>query len=119
MRFLSFIKTAEHQGPIPQGLEEAMGGFIEQSLKNGSLVQTGGLASTARGTRARLAGGKVTVTDGPFAEAKEVIGGYAMLEAASLEAAKQIMVDFLELHRRHWPGFEGECEVRPVEFLAP
>ena len=60
-----------------------------------------------------------TIADGPFAESKEVIGGYAMLEAPSLEAAKQIMVDFLELHRRHWPGFEAECEVRPVEFLAP
>ena len=119
MRFLSFIKTAENQGPIPQELEEAMGGFVEQSLKNGSLVQTGGLAPSAKGIRARLAGGKVTVTDGPFAEAKEVIGGYAMLEATSLESAKQIMVDFLELHRRHWPGFEAECEVRPVEFLAP
>src|SRR2546425_13111673 len=75
MRFLSFIKTAEHQGSIPKGLEEAMGGFIEKSLKNGSLVQTGGLAPSAQGTRARLAGGKVTVTDGPFTEAKEVIGG--------------------------------------------
>jgi len=119
MRFLSFVRCAENQGPIPPGLDQAMGRFIEQSLKNGSLVQTGGLTSIAQGSRARLAGGKLTVTDGPFTEGKEVIGGYAMLEAPSLDAAKKIMMDFLELHRTHWPAFEGECEVRQVEFLAP
>src|SRR2546425_3973260 len=107
MRFLSFIKTAENQGPIPQGLEEAMGGFIEQSLKNGSLVQTGGLAPSAKGTRARLAGGKVTVTDGPFAEAKEVIGGDAVLEGPPPPGGEENMGGFPGRPPPHPPGGAG------------
>src|SRR2546425_6269848 len=113
MRFLSFIKTAEHQGSIPKGLEEAMGGFIEKSLKNGSLVQTGGLAPSAQGTRARLAGGKVTVTDGPFTEAKEVIGGGAGPAGPPPRAAGRGLGGFLGLPPPPRPGGRGGREVRP------
>src|SRR2546422_6107453 len=109
MRFLSFIKTAEHQGSIPKGLEEAMGGFIEQSLKNGSLVQTGGLAPSAQGTRARLAGGKVTVTDGPFAEAKEVIGGDAVLGGPPPPGGERVIGGFPGVAPPPWPGVAGGC----------
>lgn len=62
----------------------------------------------------RLARGKVTVTDGPFSESKEVIGGWAILEAKSKAEAIRIATEFMELHRQHWPGFEGESEVRPM-----
>jgi hypothetical protein len=55
------------------------------------------------------------VIDGPFTEAKEVIGGYAMVEVASMEQALDVARQFMDLHRVHWPEFEGECEVRPVE----
>jgi hypothetical protein len=66
-------------------------------------------------TTVRVSKGEVLVTDGPFTESKEVVGGYALVEVASREEALQLARDFMELHRVHWPTFEGECEVRPVE----
>jgi len=104
MRFLSIVKAAENQGPPPQALLDAIAKLTADSLKDGSLVQTGGLGTTTTGARVRIAGGKLTVTDGPFAEAKEVVSGYAT---------------FMRLHQQHWPGWEGECEIRELCFLAP
>jgi hypothetical protein len=66
------------------------------------------------GVRIRLAGGRLTVTDGPFSETKEVIGGWAILKADTKEAAIRIATEFMELHRIHWPEFEGESELRPI-----
>jgi hypothetical protein len=119
MPFLSFIKSAENQGPPPQGLMTAMDKFVGDSLKNGSVIQTGGLGPSSAGFRIRMRGGKLTVIDGPFAEAKEVVGGYAVLAAATREQALADAQRFMELHVRHWPAWEGECEVREVVFLAP
>lgn len=119
MRFLSIVKAAEDQGPAPQALQDAMHHLITDSLANGSLVQTGGLGASARGFRIRTTGGKLLVTDGPYAESKEVIGGYAVLEWASREEAVEGALAFMRLHTEHWPSWEGECEVRPIEFLAP
>jgi len=69
---------------------------------------------SALGARVRLSGGKLTVTDGPFAEAKEVIGGYAVFQVSSKEEAIEQTVRFMELHKKHWPGWEGETEIRQV-----
>jgi hypothetical protein len=116
MKFLSFIRHPEshRQTPPPAALMEAMGEFIERSLKDGSLVDTGGLLPSKDGFRLRLANGKLTVTDGPFTESKEVIGDWAILSAATKADALKIASEFMELHRRHWPEFEGESEVRPM-----
>jgi hypothetical protein len=119
MRFLSMVKSAENQGPAPQALQDAMSRLIADSLQDGSLIQTGGLGASAAGFRVRSAKGKLTVVDGPFPEAKEVIGGYAVLEWASREKAVEGALAFMRLHSRHWPSWEGECEVRPITFLAP
>ncbi|PYO40677.1 MAG: hypothetical protein DMD33_16970 [Gemmatimonadetes bacterium] len=119
MRFLSIVKSAENQGPPPQALLDAIAKLTEDSLKDGSLVQTGGLGQTSTGTRVRLSRGKVTVTDGPFSEAKEVVGGYAVLQAPSRREAIEATRRFLQLHQEHWPGWEGECELRELVFLAP
>ena len=78
------------------------------------MVGNGGLAPTALGARVRLSGGHMTVIDGPFTEAKEVIGGYAQFELKSKEEAVQSAVEFMELHKKHWPGWEGETEVRQM-----
>ena len=83
MRYLGLVRTAENQGAPPPALNEAMGKFIDASLKDGSLVQTGGLGPTATGARIRQSGGRLRLTDGPFTETKEVVGGYAILEAPS------------------------------------
>jgi hypothetical protein len=93
---------------------EAMGKFIQSAMKAGTLVETGGLLPSKEGLLIRLANGKLTVTDGPFTESKEVIGGWAILKADSKAEAVRIATEFMELHRKHWPEFEGESEVRPM-----
>jgi hypothetical protein len=117
MKYLMLIKGSERyrSQPIPKGLEDAMGEFVAQGFKSGVLKDTAGLKGTAEGFRVRSSGGKLTVTDGPFTEAKEVIGGYALVEVTSPEEARRVAGDFMELHRVHWPAFEGECEARPLE----
>jgi hypothetical protein len=119
MRFLSIVKASENQGPAPQALQDAMAKLTADSLKNGSLVQSGGLGASSSGVRVRSVGGKLTVIDGPFSESKEVVGGYAVLEFKSREEAIEAAVAFMRLHQQHWPGWEGECEVRQLVFLAP
>src|SRR5262245_54207929 len=116
MRYMTFIRHSEsYRGsPPPRELMEAMEKFIEKSRKDGTLVDTGGLMPSKDGARLRLANGKITVTDGPFAETKEVIGGWAILNADSKAEAMRIATEFMELHRKHWPGFECESEVRPM-----
>jgi hypothetical protein len=116
MRYLTFIRHSEsyRAAPPPTALMEAMGKFVERSRRDGTLVDTGGLLPSKDGVRLRLANGKITVTDGPFSEAKEVIGGWAILEADSKADAVRVATEFMELHRKHWPGFEGEAEVRPM-----
>jgi len=108
------VKTAEGSGPPPKELMDAMGKLMEESTKTGEMIDTGGLAPTAASSRVRLTGGKISVIDGPFAEAKEVLGGYAFFELKSKEDAVERSSKFLELHRKHWPGWEGEIEIRQV-----
>ncbi len=117
MKYLMLIKHSEsyRSQPIPQGLLDAMGEFVAQGFKSGVLKDTAGLKSTADGFRVRSSGGKLKVTDGPFAESKEVVGGYALVEVQSKEDALNVARQFMELHRVHWPSFDGECEARPLE----
>ncbi len=118
MRFLMMVKAPENSAPPPKELMDAMGKLAEEAMKSGEMIETGGLAPTAAGTRVRLAGGKITVTDGPFTEAKEVFGGYAVFELKSKEEAIERTRRFMELHEKHWPGWEGETEVRQM-FTMP
>jgi hypothetical protein len=117
VKYLMMIKHSEstRSQEIPPALLEAMGEFVGQSFKSGVLKETAGLKPSAEGFRIRLSGGKVKVLDGPFSEAKEVVGGFAIVDVKSQEEALQIARDFIELHRKHWPGFECESEVRPFE----
>jgi hypothetical protein len=116
MKYLSFIRHSEkyRETAPPPALMAAMDEFVQRSLRDGTLVETGGLLPSKDGLRVRLAGGKINVTDGPFSESKEVIGGWAILNASSKAEAVQIATEFMELHRKHWPEFEGESEVRPM-----
>ena len=120
MRYMMFIKHKEDYRsiPAPAGLMEAMGTFIQDSFKNGTLVDTAGLKGTADGAKVRLSSGKISVTDGPFTESKEIVGGYALVEATSKEHAIDIAKQFMALHQKHWPAFDGECEVRPLEDMS-
>ena len=122
MRFMMLVKHAENSGPPPKELMEAMAKLSEEAVKAGTMVASGGLAPTAVSTRVRLSGGQLTKVDGPFTEAKEVIGGYAVFELKSKEEAIEGAMRFMELHKKHWPGWEGETEIRqifgPEEFAS-
>jgi hypothetical protein len=114
MKFMMIVKHTEKQGPPPKGLIDAITKLAEEEAKTGTMLGSGGLGPTALGARVRLFGGKVTVTDGPFTEAKEIIGGYAQFELKSKEEAIESAVQFMELHKKYWPGWEGETEVRQM-----
>jgi hypothetical protein len=114
MRFMMIVKHAESSGRPPKELMDAISKLSEEAVKAGTMLGSGGLGPTALGARVRLSGGKLTVTDGPFAEAKEVVGGYAQFELKSKEEAVEGALRFMELHKKHWPGWEGETEVRQM-----
>lgn len=114
MRFMMIVKSAEKAAAPPQELMEAIAKLSEQGAREGKLLATGGLAPTAMSSRVRLSGGNLAVLDGPFTETKEVVGGYAVMEFDSREAAVQSAVEFMELHKKYWPGWDGETEVRQI-----
>lgn len=114
MRYMMIVKHSENQGPPPKELMDAIMKLAEDESKSGTMIGNGGLGPSALGASVRLSGGKVTVTDGPFTEAKEVIGGYAQFELNSKQEAIDAAVRFMELHKKHWPGWEGVTEVRPM-----
>lgn len=114
MRFITMVKSAETAGPPPQALMDAIGELGTEAAGQGVMVDMVGLLPTITGARVRLAGGKLAVTDGPFSEAKEVIGGYAVYAVRSRDEALDWTRRFLELHAHHWPGWEGEVEIRQL-----
>ena len=113
MRFLSMIRIDERTAQAPtERLMNDMGKLLDELTRTGVMVDTAGLRPTAEGVRVRLQNGKLSMTDGPFTEAKEVIGGYAILEAASMEHALDVTKRFLEIHGDGW---NIECEVRQLD----
>ena len=113
MRFLSLIRVQENTGKQPsERMMSEMGKLMTETKRDGKLLDTAGLAPTANGKRVRLRAGKLSVIDGPFTETKEVVGGYAMIDAQSLEEAIALTRRFVELHIAD--GWELDCEVRQV-----
>src|SRR5260370_15529594 len=111
MRFMMMVKHAESQGPPPKGFMDVMAKLGEDAVKAGTMVISGGLAATAASTRVRLTKGQINAIDGPFTEAKEVVGGFAILEYKSKKEALEGALAFMELHKKHWPGWECETGV--------
>ena len=114
MRFMMLVKSAENFGPPPKALMDAIGELAQEAVKTGTMVESGGLSPTAMSTRVRVSGGNVTAIDGPFTESKEVVGGYAVFELKSKQEALAGALRFMELHKKHWPGWEGETEIRQI-----
>ena len=113
MRFLSMIRVDERRAQAPsEELMRDMGKLIEEMTREGTLIRTAGLRPTAEGVRVRLRNGKLSTVDGPFAETKEVIGGFAILEAASMKEAIELTKRFLRVHGDEW---DIECEVRQLD----
>ena len=116
MRFMSMVKSTEaNAGPPPKALMEAIDQLVQEAAKAGCvMVAAGGLLPTASGARVRLAGAKLIVTDGPFTEAKEVVGGYAIFDVKSKAEMIEWARRFMDLHKTHMPGWEGESEIRQL-----
>jgi len=113
MRFLSMIRVDENTGQVPsEQLMQDMGKLIDDMTRAGVLIRTAGLRKTAEGARVRLRKGKLSTVDGPFTETKEVIGGFAILEADSMGQALELTERFLKIHGDAW---DIECEVRPLD----
>ncbi|MEO5922465.1 MAG: YciI family protein [Bryobacteraceae bacterium] len=118
MKFLCMMKaTSESEAGLPPepAMMEAMGKLMEQSFKEGKMVMGAGLGPSSMGARVQTAGGKISVVDGPFAEIKELVAGFAIMELPSLEAAVQEGKRMMQLHLDVLgPGYEGTCEVRQM-----
>ncbi len=108
MRFLSIYKTPERSAPPTAEEMATMGRIVEEGFKAGWLLATEGCLPSSLGARVRRTGEKLTVTDGPFTEAKELVGGFAILKANSKEEAIKLVKDFLKV------AGDGECELRQL-----
>jgi hypothetical protein len=115
MRYMVFVKMPEDVGAPPSALVEAMGREMEKAFADGTMVDAGGLHPPAKSTEIRLTAGAITTTDGPYTEAKEVIGGYSIIDVRSEEEAVADARRVLELHQEYWPGWEGSVEVRRID----
>ncbi len=115
MRYMFLISAPETGEAPPASLMEEMDKLARQEQAAGRMISQGGLLPTAMGgARIELKRGKLKVLDGPFTETKEVLGGFAIFEFATREEAIASAENFMDLHRRHWPAFEGVCEMRPM-----
>jgi hypothetical protein len=113
MKYMFIVTTAHMVQPTP-ALLEAMGKLSHREVKAGRMLDTGGLMPLSMGARVSIEDGKLLVSDGPFAETKEMIGGYAIMELSNKEEAVASAVEFMQLHKDFMPGWEGTCEVRAL-----
>ena len=116
MRFLTLIKSDEDTklGPPALELMQAIGKLGSEAAQAGVLADTAGLRPTWAGARVRLEGGRISTSDGPFAHGQEVVGAYAIFAVASKQEAVAWATRFMEIHKQHWKGWEGETEVREL-----
>ena len=125
MRFMMLVKHPENAascGAPPKEFVDQIAKMSADAAKSGAIVLSGALAPTAQSTRVRLSHGKVAAHDGPFTEAKEIVGGFAVFDLKSKQEAIEGATQFMELHKKYWPGWEGETEIRQIfgaEDFAP
>jgi hypothetical protein len=114
MRYMYLVSCVQQSGPPPQKLMEELHKLAAREREAGRMIMDGGLMPLNMGARIELRAGKVKVMDGPFAESKEVIGGFAIFDFATREEALRSAVEFMEMHRRYAEGWEGVCEMREM-----
>ena len=112
MRFMYIVKHPGPSTPPPPEMMDAMHKLADREIKAGRMLDNGGLMPVATGAQVRIKDGKLSVIDGPFVEAKEVIGGYAIFELRDKQEAVAMAKEFMQLHLDFMPGWEGVCEMR-------
>jgi len=118
MRFITILKSRETKTQPPPELFAAIDRLGQEAAKEGVMVGVGGFLPTPLGARVQLRNGKITVTDGPFPDSNDTLGGYSIYDVPNKAKAIEWSKRFLQLHIDHWKGFEGEVEVRQM-FEAP
>lgn len=122
MRYLVILDGTPPEGAPPPELMEAIMALGAEATSSGAMLDNAGLAPSAFGARVDLSGGKLTVSDGPFAESKELIS-YALYEVRTKEEAVEWARRFLAVHQEHWPAWEGSARVvklfDPADFAPP
>lgn len=118
MYYMFLVSSAETDGPPPMRLMEEMEKLSERSVAKGTMVLNGGLMPTSDAMRLRLKSGKTVVTDGPFTETKEVVGGFAIMQFSTREEAIASLHEFMELHRLYAEDWDGVCEMRPIAAMS-
>ena len=113
-RFMGFVRMEEEIGAPPQALIEAMGGYIGERAGKGVFLDGGGLYGTEDAVNFVVRKGEVTRVDGPYAEAKEVVGGWALMQYETLEEAVADQELFAELHAKHWPEATVVATLRQI-----
>jgi len=114
MRYLVMLSMSSDVGAPPRELMQAMGEAMAEAFASGLMIDAGGLMPLADSTEFTLRAGALERIDGPFAEAKEVVGGYAVLEVRSHEEAVEGARRMMVIHQEHWPGWEGSAQVRRI-----
>lgn len=114
MRYMVFVKMSEEIKEAPAAVQEVMGKEMAQAFADGWMLDAGGLYETAKSTEFRVSDGTLTTIDGPYSEAKEVVGGYAVIEVRSHEDALAAARRVAEIHQQFWPGWEGSVQVRRI-----
>jgi len=115
MKYMTWVRADKDYGQPPAGLMEAMSTAGQEAFATGLMVDTGGLSTLEEGVaKVALRDGKVSVLDGPYTEAKELAGGYAILNVNTLDEAIEQAQWLLDLHKEHWPGWQGDVEVRAM-----
>ena len=122
MRFMVMVKAdKDYEAGLPPKPEllAAIGKLSQDMVKAGVLLESGGLLPGTRGARVRASGGKLSVTDGPFTETKELVGGYAIVQAQSRDEAVELGKQFMEVHVTVLgSSYDGECEIRQLSDTA-
>ncbi len=114
MRFMYIVTSPRSDLAPTPGLLEAMHKLADREIKAGRMLDNGGLMPVQTGAQVRIKDGKLSVIDGPFVEAKEVVGGYAIFELRDKEEAVAMAREFMQLHVDFMPGWEGTCELRAL-----
>lgn len=114
MKFMTIVKRPENFGPPPKALMDGIMQLGIEAAQAGVFVSMGGLMPSAASSRIRISKGKLAITDGPFTETKEIVGGFAIYETQTKDEAVAWARRFMDLHLQHWPGWEGETEIRPM-----
>jgi hypothetical protein len=118
-KYMGFVKMAEGIAPPPQALMDAMDVFVGKSIANGNFLDGGGLYGSEDSVNFVIRSGELTQVDGPYAEAKEIVGGWAIMEFESTEAAIENSREMAQLHVDHWPTQDLVITLRQISEEPP